>query len=207
MLFTGIAATRLWGAKGTVFPSDAGRYPDPLTSIDVYRLTSPQYSTTMTAYYNRGIAHNSSWMLSCSDRTGSPQPFRLDLKNGEMKHLTEAEGLDGTTLTLTPDNRNYCFAAGRSIWLAPATGGSRDREIYRIAEGWERAGGISVGPGRHACHPGGAQRGNLAAAPGVAHRSGSTHRDRIAGRGAGSDSRGRCAPRSSTGSPRTTCGW
>ena len=145
MLFTGIAA-RLFGAKGTVFPSDAGRYPDPLTAIDVYRLTSPEYSTTMTAYYNRGIAHNSSWMLCCSDRTGSAQPFRLDLKNGEMKHLTETEDLDGTTLTLTPDNRNYCFAAGRSIWLAPAAGGSRDREIYRIAEGWERAGGISVGP-------------------------------------------------------------
>ncbi|MDE3166007.1 MAG: PD40 domain-containing protein [Acidobacteriota bacterium] len=132
--------------KGETFPSGAGRYPDPLTSIDVYRLTSPEYSTTMTAYYNRGIAHNSGWMLCCCDRSGSPQAFRLDLKNYEMKQLTEAGDLDGTTLTLIPDNRAFCYAAGRSIWMAPASGGGRTREIYTIAEGWERAGGISVGP-------------------------------------------------------------
>ena len=147
MLFAGATVSRLFAAtdRGTTFPSDSGRYPDPLTSIDVYRLTKPEYSTSMTAYYNRGIAHNSSWMLCCSDRGGSPQAFHLDLKNGEMKQLTQAEGLDGATLTLTPDNRSFCYAAGRSVWMAPV-GGSRDREIYKIAEGWERAGGISVGP-------------------------------------------------------------
>ena len=146
-LFASVAASRLWSAdKNLSFPPDAGRYPDPLTSIDVYRLTKPEYSTTMTAYYNRGIAHNSSWMLCCCDRTGSPQAFHLDLKSGEMKQLTQVEELDGATLTLTPDNRGVCFAAGRSIWLAPMGGGTKDRELYKIAEGWERAGGISVGP-------------------------------------------------------------
>ena len=50
MLFAGVAASRLLGTeKGASFPSDAGRYPDPLTSIDVYRLTSPEYSTSMSA--------------------------------------------------------------------------------------------------------------------------------------------------------------
>ncbi|MBS1860016.1 MAG: PD40 domain-containing protein [Acidobacteria bacterium] len=147
LLFGSLTAAGLRAAeKGASFPSDATRYPDPVTSIDVYRLTSPEYSTTMTAYYNRGIARNSGWMLCCCDRVGSPQGFRLDLKGGEMKQLTEAEDLDGTTLTLLPDNRAFCYAAGRSVWLAPATGGGRKREVYRIAEGWERAGGISVGP-------------------------------------------------------------
>jgi oligogalacturonide lyase len=148
MLFAGATIGRLYAAtdRGATFPSDSGRYPDPLTSIDVYRLTSPQYSTSMTAYYNRGIAHNSSWMLCSCDRGGSPQPFHLDLKTGEMKQLTQAEGLDGTTLTLTPDNRSFVYATARSIWHAPVSGGSRDREIYKIAEGWDRAGSISVGP-------------------------------------------------------------
>ena len=146
VLLTGIAARRLFAeGKGTSFPSDAGRYPDPLTAIDVYRLTKPEYSTTMTAYFNRGIAHNSGWMLCCSERTGSPQGFRLELKTGEMKQMTQADKLDGTTLTMLPDNRSFCYVAGTSLFVAPA-GAAREREIYRIAEGWERAGSISVGP-------------------------------------------------------------
>ena len=66
MLLAGVAASQLKSAeKGVSFPSDVNRYSDPLTSIDVYRLTSPEYSTTMPAYYNRGIARNSAWMLCC----------------------------------------------------------------------------------------------------------------------------------------------
>src|SRR6266568_7733894 len=46
---------RAEGRKGEVFPSDAGRYPDPLTELEVFRLTKPEYASTLTAYYNRGI--------------------------------------------------------------------------------------------------------------------------------------------------------
>jgi len=64
------------GRKGEVFSSDAVRYPDPLTEIEVYRITKPDYTSTLTAYYNRGIAHNSGWMLCGCDRTGSPRQRR-----------------------------------------------------------------------------------------------------------------------------------
>lgn len=140
LLLSGIAAARLFaeGKKGEAFASDAGRYPDPLTEIDVFRLTKPDYSTTMTAYFNRGIARNSGWMLCCCERTGSPQGFHLDLKGGEMKQLTDVKDLDGTSLTLTPDNRQFCYLAGRSLYLANVTG-PKDRELYQIPEGWKRA--------------------------------------------------------------------
>jgi oligogalacturonide lyase len=146
LLVSGIAATRLFAQqRGETFPSDSGRYADPLTELDVYRLTKPDYATTMTAWYNRGIARNSGWMLCCCDRTGSQQAFRLDLKNGEMKQLTNATALDGSTLTLTPDNRSFCYFAGRSLFLASLSG-TRDRELYKVPEGWERGPGMSVGP-------------------------------------------------------------
>src|SRR3954447_22782894 len=118
-IVSGIAAVRLFaeGKKGEAFASDSGRYPDPLTELDVYRLTKPDYSTSMTAYPNRGIARNSSWMLCCCDRTGAPQAFHLDLKGGEMKQLTDTHDLDGTTLTLAPDNRQFCYFAGRSLYI------------------------------------------------------------------------------------------
>ena len=114
LVLSALAAARLRaeGHKGEIFPSDAVRYPDPLTEIEVYRLTKPDYSSTLTAYYNRGIAHNSGWMLCGCDRSGSLQGFRLDLKSGEMKQMTQAEGLDPSTLTLLPDNRSFCYLAG-----------------------------------------------------------------------------------------------
>ena len=151
LLFSGIAAPFLRGnIKGTSFPSESQHYSDPLTENDVYRLTSPDHSSTLTAYYNRGIARNSGWMLFCCDRTGTSQAFRLELKGGETRQLTDTEQLDGSTLTLTPDNRSFCYFAGRSLYIA-ATGTLRERELYKIPEGWERGAGLTVGPdGTHA---------------------------------------------------------
>jgi oligogalacturonide lyase len=151
LLLSGIVATRLFaeGKKGEAFASDASRYADPLTELDVFRLTKPDYSTTMTAYFNRGIARNSGWMLCCCDRSGAPQAFHLDLKNGDMKQLTDAQDLDGASLTLTPDNRQFCYFAGRTLFIT-AVSGLKERELYTIPEGWDPA-GVSVGPdGTHA---------------------------------------------------------
>jgi oligogalacturonide lyase len=151
LLLSGMAAARLLiaGKKGDSYSPDAGRYSDPLTEIDVFRLTKPDYSTTMTAYFNRGIAHNSAWMLCCSDRPGTPQAFHLDLKNGDMKQLTEAQDLNGTSLTLTPDNRQFCYFAGRTLYITMVSN-LKERELYKVPEGWEPA-GVSVGPdGTHA---------------------------------------------------------
>jgi oligogalacturonide lyase len=151
LLFAGAAARLLTASqKGSAFGSDVARYADPLTELDVYRLTKPEYSTAMTAYYNRGIARSSGWMICCCDRTGSSQAFRLDLKNGEMRQLTQVDGLDGSTLTLTPDERSLCYFAGPSLFIAAASG-TRERELYQVPEGWERGAGMTVGPdGTHA---------------------------------------------------------
>ena len=151
LLLSGLAAARILaeGRRAEAFPSDAARYADPLTELDVYRLTKPDYATTMTAYFNRGIARNSSWMLCCCDRTGTPQAFHLDLKHGDMKQLTDVQDLDSASLTLTPDNRQFCYLAGRSLYVAMVSN-LKERELYKVADGWE-AGGLSVGPdGTHA---------------------------------------------------------
>jgi oligogalacturonide lyase len=149
-LFSGFA-TGLFAQErpGASFPSAVKRYADPATDFDVYRLTDPSYSSTLPAAYNRAIAHNNASMLFCCDRNGSPQAFRLDLKSGETRELTTVEDLDGNSLTLTPDNRSFCFFAGRSLFLTAL--GGRPRELYKIPEGWERTAGLSVGPdGTHA---------------------------------------------------------
>jgi oligogalacturonide lyase len=152
LVLSALATARLFaeGHKGENFPTDAARYPDPLTELEVYRLTKPDYSSTLTAYFNRGIAHNSGWMLCGCDRTGSTQGFRLDLKSGDMKQLTQAEGLDPSTLTLLPDNRSFCYLAARGLYISFVSN-LKERQLYQAAEGWEFCGGMSVGPdGTHA---------------------------------------------------------
>ena len=146
----GAACLRADGQKGAAFPPAWKKYSDPTTDFDVFRLTEPEYACTMPAAYNRSISRNSGWMLFCGERSGRPQAYRLDLKNGEGKQLTEVDGLDGGSLTLTPDNRNFCFFAGRSLYLSSVST-LHERELYRVPDGWERCPGMSVGPdGTHA---------------------------------------------------------
>lgn len=152
LLVSGFAAARLFGegGKGTVFPADSKRYSDPATELDVFRLTDPSYTSTLPAFYNRAIARNDSWLIFSCDRTGSPQAFRMDLKTAQTHQLTAAEELDPNSLTLTPDNRSFCFFAGRTLLVA-AFSSLRQRELYTVPEGWERLPGFSVGPdGTHA---------------------------------------------------------
>jgi oligogalacturonide lyase len=139
------ARLRAQAPQGQNLPSETRRYQDPTTELDVYRLTDPRHASTLPAYYNRAIARNSGTLLFASDRTGTPQAFRMDLKTGETQQLTEAAGLDASSLTLTPDNRAFACFAGRSLLVVNLLT-LRVRAAYRIPEGWERAPGMSVGP-------------------------------------------------------------
>ena len=146
-LIAGVAGTRLAAQSltGTTFPSDWHRYSDPTTELDVYRLTDPAYSSIMPAYYSHAIARSSAWMLFCCDRGGSPQAFHMDLKSGETRQLTSAEELDGGSIALLPDNRSFCYFAGRSLHIANLAA-PRERKLYQVPEGWDRCAGMSVSP-------------------------------------------------------------
>jgi oligogalacturonide lyase len=150
-LLTATAAAALGqGKKGTSFPPDSHKYPDPLTDLEVFRLTDPAYASTLPAWYNRAVSKGSTYLLFACDRSGTPQAFRLDFKTAQTHQLTEVEGLDGASLTLTPDNRSFCFFAGRSLCIAGVSS-LAERKLYTIPEGWERCAGMSVGPdGTHA---------------------------------------------------------
>jgi oligogalacturonide lyase len=67
----------------------------------------------------------------------------MDLKTGESRQVTDAAALDGSTLTLSPDERSFCFFDGPSFRQASFSS-LKDREIYRVPEGWERCPGLSV---------------------------------------------------------------
>jgi len=149
LLASGVVAVRALadepkGPKGQVFESEWKRYSDPATELEVYRLTEPNYSSTLPAYSNRIISRNSAFLLFCSDRSGTPQAFRMDLKNGETRQLTDAQDLDGASLNLLPDGRSFCYFGGRTLYLLSFSN-LKERELYTIPEGWERGPGLCVG--------------------------------------------------------------
>jgi oligogalacturonide lyase len=137
-------------SRNTIFPGATRRYADPMTEFDVFLLTDPAHTSLMPAHYNRAIAKNSGSLLFSSDRGGTMQAFRMDLKNAQTRQLTQAEDLDPASLTLTPDNRSFCYFAGRSLTIVNLTS-LHERKLYDVPEGWERCAGMSVGPdGTHA---------------------------------------------------------
>lgn len=130
-------------AKGTVFEKDWRRYSDPTTEFEVYRLTNPEYASQMPAYYGRAIARHSGFLLFSCDRTGSMQAFRMDLKSGQCRQLTNAAELDAASPTLLPDDRGFCYFDGVSLRQMNFSM-LREREIYRVPEGWQRTAGSSL---------------------------------------------------------------
>jgi len=151
LLLAGIAASRLRAdTKSAVIPSETQRYPDPATEFEVIRLTDPTYTSILPAYYNRAFTKNGAYLFYSSDHSGSPQVFRMELKTGSARQLTEVEELDPASVTLTPDNRALCYFAGRSLYLMNISS-LHERKLYDVPEGWDRCPGMSVGPdGTHA---------------------------------------------------------
>jgi len=139
------AASALHGQteKGKNFASEWKRYSDPATEFEVYRLTDPTHSSQLPAHYNRALSRRNGFLLFSSDRTGSIQAFRMDLKSGECRQLTHSENLDGASLTVLPDDNTFCVFDGPTLRQI-GIGGSRDRQVYRVADGWTRGPGASV---------------------------------------------------------------
>lgn len=130
--------------KGAALPTEWKRYSDPATELEALRLTDPRSSSFLPAFYQRAISRRGNFLLYQSDRTGSPQAFRMDLKTGESRQLTDAKALDGSSLTILPDERGFCFFDGPSLRQANFSN-NRDRELYRVEDGYERCPGMSVG--------------------------------------------------------------
>jgi oligogalacturonide lyase len=133
-------ATEL-GGKGRNFPSAVSRYADASTEFPVVRLTDPAHTSILPASFQHPISkHN--FMLYASDMTGRFEAFRMDLKNGQSRQLTEAENLDPASLALLPDDHGFCCADGDRI-MESSLSALHPREVYRLAAGYE-CGGLSA---------------------------------------------------------------
>jgi oligogalacturonide lyase len=137
------------GQKGQVFEAEVERYPDETTEFQVYRLTDPGCTSTLPGPYNRVISRNSAQMLYCSDRTGSPQAFRMDLKSGDSLQLSNRKNLSGASLNFSPDGRAFCYFAENTLYLGNLTN-LRERTVYTVPEGWDFRSSLHLSSGTSA---------------------------------------------------------
>ena len=79
--------------EGRNFPIGDKRYKDAATEFDVFRLTDPAHESRLPACYGRALPTNGSFLIYSSDRSGTAQAYRMDLKSGQSRSLTEASGL------------------------------------------------------------------------------------------------------------------
>lgn len=114
--------------KGLAFPSEVRRYADPATEFEVLRLTDSSFASYLPAYYNRAVSRHSNFILYASARTGTVQPYRMDLKTGDSVQLAAA-AIIAPTLSLAPDEHTFFYSDGRAAFQA-SLGSLRGRTLY-----------------------------------------------------------------------------
>lgn len=125
------------------FPSEVKRYKDAATEFDVYRLTDPAHQSWLPASYERAVSRRDNFLIYASDRAGSVQAYRMDVKSGQSHALTRANNLVRSSLTLAPDEKNFFYLDGQSVFISSLNGG-HTRPVHRIEDGFEFGPGFSV---------------------------------------------------------------
>jgi oligogalacturonide lyase len=127
--------------RGQTFPAERIRFADETTENEVFRLTGPSHHSYLPPSSVRSASSRNAFLIYCSDRTGSMQAYRMDIRSGVSQLLTEATKLDPRAITLSADQKSIVFFDG-NVLRTVTTGGARERTIAEV-EG-ERIGSVST---------------------------------------------------------------
>jgi oligogalacturonide lyase len=127
--------------KGRVLASAFKRYADPATENVVTRLTDPAYASILAAGTHSVSRHG--FLVCASNASGRYEAYRIDLKSGQQKQLTDADDLDPYSLTLLADDRSIIYLNGPTLETVNLSS-LRAHEVYKIPQGFERSRGIGA---------------------------------------------------------------
>ena len=129
--------------KGTELTTERKKFPDPATEFEVVRLTDASYESILPAAAARIFSRKSDFFLFASNRTGSMQAFRMEMKSGAWKQLTQASALDADSLVLMPQDHLFCHFDGPKLMLSSLSIG-KERVVYEVPPGWRHSSGLHV---------------------------------------------------------------
>ena len=123
-LFPAVAAAQ----RGSVHAPERSRFLDSATEFEVVRLTDPAHQSFLPLNSSRCSSSRSGFLIFSSDRSGSLQLWRLEIRSGEQRQLTEAGQLWPDSVTLTVDERSIAYVDGPRAKLC-SLGNLRDRDL------------------------------------------------------------------------------
>ena len=138
-----VTPTVLGAASGDGFEADRKRFLDPATEFEVVRLTDSAYTSYLPPAYGRPLSKKGVTLVYCCDRAGTMQAFRMEIKTGVSKQLTNAKAIDPVSLNLLPDDRGICYFDEGTLFSLPFHT-LKPRAVYESPEGWQHMGGFSV---------------------------------------------------------------
>lgn len=127
-----------------VFPSEAKRYIDSATEFPVFRLTDPAHASLLPAPCNRALSSRQ-FLLFSNDRFGKYDIFRMEIRTGQLRRMTDAAALDTASVGLLPGDREFCYIDGPAVRSLEMSSKLRERELYTVASGYDRIGSLAVG--------------------------------------------------------------
>ena len=122
--------------RGELPPTELRRLRDPATEFEILRYTDPAWSSLLAPAHLRSVSRNNNFLIFCSDKSGSFQLARMDLKTGEARQVTRfAEGVEPRSFALTRDDRAlWCVHTDAIEQIALA--GGRVRTLYQAPRDW-----------------------------------------------------------------------
>jgi oligogalacturonide lyase len=128
-------------SRGTTAIFPPASHTDAATDLPVLRLTNPEFSSLLPPPYAYAVARRGNFLLYASDASGRMEAYRLDIKKGESRQITEADSFRG--LTMLPDERGFLYIDGNRLFRAPLSS-LTPRELYQTGDGFELRPGLGV---------------------------------------------------------------
>jgi len=140
------AGLPLGAAERERFPAEIFNYPDPATEFTVFRLTDPAHESRLASAGQRVTTRDGLFLFYSSDRTGTVQAYRMNLRTGESERLTSAAQLRRDTLALLPGEDRLVYFDSEWLMLAEVAR-PRERRVCPAAAGWSLERGFAVSAG------------------------------------------------------------
>ncbi len=118
---------------GAVAASEFQRYADPATDLDVVRLTNPTFASGLTAPHLHQFTRRGE-LIYWSERDGTRQLYRLELKSGMSTQLTQAAALDVSCFAVSADDK-YLYYFDGPVLQSLTTVSVKPRDMYKAPEG------------------------------------------------------------------------
>lgn len=137
------AAAGLRAAPISTVAAQKQVFLDPSTEFQVTRWTEESASAQLPSDPVRAIPRGDRQLLYASDRSGSWQPYAMQLPKGESIQLARAEQLHPASPAFLNDGRELVYLDGSEL-IRVQVQRNRARTLYHASDGWQPSGEMRV---------------------------------------------------------------